>query len=69
MARIAMVMKMPSEKRIAMRAAFLAVILPWPLMKAIMRGMLARWHGLSRMLSMPQIKAAVMAIGTDDRSA
>ena len=56
------VIKIPTAKRLDMIKARVVEMRPCPSINPTIKGILARWHGLSSMLKIPHVKAAVRAI-------
>jgi hypothetical protein len=59
---MAIVVKMPREKSVASQKALLVDTLPCSPINAMIKGILAKWQGLNKMLNIPQIKEALKAI-------
>ena len=58
----AMVISIPTANNVEIPNARLVVILLWPLIKPTIKGRLAKWQGLNKMLKTPHIKDANIAI-------
>jgi hypothetical protein len=63
-----MVIKIPDEKRKDSQNARFVDILPCSSINPTIRGMLAKWQGLKRMLKTPQIKEPINAINGEELS-